>query len=83
MKRKTAKDYKDIHNGLLSGLTRLNNEVNKRLNDLVFHFPDAIIGYVGEGDEKVPMKAKTTLTKQYIDALDILEIIKYIDIFEI
>lgn len=82
MKRKTAKDYSNDYVNLSSRLTKLDSEVVERLLHLVNKHPNAIIGYVEEEGEQTPIKAKTTLTEQYIDTLHTLENIAHINMIE-
>jgi len=82
MNRKTAKDYKNQYTDLNNGLTKLSNEVTKRLLNLSEKYPEAPI-HMLPGLEKTYVFAKSLVNQEsYINDMPLHTRIFYIEKIE-
>lgn len=80
--KKKANDYLREWQDANSRLTNIENNVNKRLKELVINYPNAIIGEIKLDNETTQLHAKNTLTDQYITTLGTDNMIHYINKIE-
>lgn len=82
MARKTASDYRKMHEDLHLKTLALEARIRKRLKELITRHPDAVVGYSVTNDGNTPLKAKGLDNPYYLNNMSIGSTLQYIEIIE-